>query len=77
MVGIHPRNHILDPREIVFFHSSCKFYAIFNADVTKVVDSKRYFIADDLAYFLDVIFKEVKSLFCQMDARVGVSGGNY
>ena len=72
LIGIHPRDHIFDPRQIVLFHSTGKADTVLYADMTEMVDGKGNLITNDLSYLSYIVFKIIKPLFGKVDACMGV-----
>ena len=72
LVGVHPRDHVLHPRQIVRLHPPGKADAVFDAHMAEMVDRQRHFIPDDTAHLADVVFEEIQPLFREVNPGEGV-----
>ena len=77
VVGVYPRGKVLYPCKVVLLHAAAEADAALKLDMAEVVDREGDIIADNVADFLHVVLKVIKTLFGDLDAGEGVRGGDY
>ena len=69
-----PGNHVFDPGQAIFFHSSGKEDRIFDTDMSEMIDGQRHFITDDVSDFFDIVLQIVQSFFGDVDPGERMGG---
>ena len=64
MFCVMPWSNIFNPCNVVFFKTFCKHNAVFNANMTEMVDCKRYFVSYNISYLFNIIFKIIHAFLC-------------
>ena len=67
-IGVLPRDHVFQPRHVVFLQRFAQPDAGVHADVAEVVRRQRHVHADDLAHLPDVVGHQGDTLLRQFDA---------
>ena len=70
-----PRSNVLNPCNVVLFQALCEHDAVFNANVTKVINGKRNLISNDLANLSYVVLKVIHAFLRQVDTRCMMGNG--